>query len=354
MEHCEQIYIVTCIVPVIYGGNFGSAAAQSTSFMATAGHTLTVDAAAGLLANDASSAQVAAVNGRVYNVGTPITLPSGAILTVRPDGSFAYRPPDGYAGQDQFSFTVGENGCFSTASVSIEVNGTSWHVSNASFTTQAGQSLTRTAANGLLASLNPVSATTVTIIAVNGVKGDLGAPITLPSGATLTVYRDGSFTYIPAAGFTGTDHFIFTASNGVTSASGTVTINVLAPAPAVHDLSYQSTPLGTLEIDASHGLLANEPQPSVSTPKVTAVNGNLAIIGAPLILASGATLTVNADGSFTYAPASSFPPPNFFLQPPQPDDTDSFTFTMSDGVKSFTVRVTIVLEGSNTEPLEPK
>jgi VCBS repeat-containing protein len=355
VEHCE---IGACIAiwPVIYDGNFGSSAAQSTAFMATAGDTLRVDATAGLLANDASSAQVAAVNGRVYNVGVPITLPSGATLTVRPDGSFAYTPADGYAGQDQFSFTVGENGYFSTATVSIEVNATSWHISNALFTTGAGQSLTKTAPNGLLASLNPVSGTTIAITAVNGIKGDVGAPITLASGATLTVFRDGSFTYIPAAGFKGRDHFLFTASNGVTSASATVSINVLAPVPAptVHDLSYQSTPLGTLEMDASNGLLTNEPQPFSSTLKVTEVNGNPAIIGAPLILASGATLTVNADGSFTYAPASSFPPPNFFRQPPQPDDSDSFTVTMSDGVKTFSVRVTIVLEGANIEPLEPK
>ena len=63
----------------------------------------------------------------------------------------------------------------------------------------------------------------------------------------------------------------------------------------------------------------------------------------PLILASGATLTVNADGSFVYAPATSSPPPNL-LYPLSPPDSDTFTFTVSDGTDAVAAQVTICMD----------
>ena len=48
-----------------------------------------------------------------------------------------------------------------------------------------------------------------------------------PAHGTLTLQPDGSFNYTPAAGFTGTDEFTYTASDGTTqSAAATVTIAV--------------------------------------------------------------------------------------------------------------------------------
>jgi hypothetical protein len=53
-----------------------------------------------------------------------------------------------------------------------------------------------------------------------------------PSNGTLTLNADGSFTYTPATGFTGTDTFTYIASNGIIKSNvATVTITVVAPTP---------------------------------------------------------------------------------------------------------------------------
>ena len=239
---------------------------QPVSYSAGIGQALKADTADGLLANYGATSQVAAVNGRVFNVGPAITLGSGATLLVNPDGSFAYKPAAGFSGQDSFTYTVMDYGNFNTRTVSINVQ-RSLNVGNVKFTTTTGRILT-----GAL--LTRASAGAVTITAVNKAGGSVGVPITLPSGATLTVNGDGSFTYVPASGFTGVDSFTFAATDGVTSLIATARIKVEAPGPHLADRVYQSSPLGTLAVDSSHGLLANVQDPSGGTLSVIAVNGD--------------------------------------------------------------------------------
>jgi VCBS repeat-containing protein len=54
--------------------------------------------------------------------------------------------------------------------------------------------------------------------------------VTQPAHGQLTLNASGSFTYTPAAGYSGTDKFTYTAYDGVVhSAAATVTIAVTAP-----------------------------------------------------------------------------------------------------------------------------
>ena len=46
------------------------------------------------------------------------------------------------------------------------------------------------------------------------------------NGGSATLQSDGSFTYLPAAGFTGNDTFTYHASDGTATSAGTVTVNV--------------------------------------------------------------------------------------------------------------------------------
>jgi len=317
------------------------------------GQTLTVNASNGLLsgaydssgnwpisfAASSNNLQISAVNGSAANVGTAITLTSGATLTVNADGSFTYVPASGFQGDDTFTFTVSDGTTSQDATATISVLAPFVSVSDAYYATSSGQTLQVDASDGLLAGAYDSSGNTLQITAVNGAAANVGTPVTLASGATLTVNADGSFTYVPASGFQGNDSFTFTAGDGTTSADATATINVLPPLLFVHDVYYTAVAGQTLTVAAANGLLSDplasgwpisfNPVGTNSNAQISAVNGSAANVGTAITLASGATLTVNADGSFTYVPAAGF------------QGNDSFTFTASAGTATASATATI-------------
>ena len=136
--------------------------------------------------------------------------------------------------------------------------------------------------------------------------------VSSPQHGTLAFTANGTFTYTPAAGYYGTDSFTYQDTDGtLTSNIATVTINVAETAPVATDESYATRPGQALAIAAGGGVL----------------NGVTDAEGDPLTasLVSGpehGTLTFNADGSFTYTPASGY------------TGTDSFTYQASDGLLS--------------------
>lgn len=94
--------------------------------------------------------------------------------------------------------------------------------SDDNYSTPKDQDLVVDASNGLLAN-DPGNA--LKVVTINGsAVGPVGLEINLASGSMIIVDQDGSFNYMPAAGFTGQDTFTYTNSNGDTS---TVTIRVI-------------------------------------------------------------------------------------------------------------------------------
>ncbi len=62
------------------------------------------------------------INGVPVMVGAPLTLPSGAVITLNADGTVSYDPPADYNGPDSFTYTIsdGEGGT-DTATVTLDV-----------------------------------------------------------------------------------------------------------------------------------------------------------------------------------------------------------------------------------------
>jgi VCBS repeat-containing protein len=118
------------------------------------------------------------------------------------------------------------------------------------------------------------------------------------------------------------------------NAQGVGTIQDNAPV-AVNDSNWtdQSTPV-------SGNVLANALVPKGDTLTVNAVNGSAANVGKQIALPSGALVTLNADGSYTYNPNGAFNS----LSAGQ-SATDSFTYTAVDarGLRTNTATVTITI-----------
>ncbi|MGI9406130.1 MAG: Ig-like domain-containing protein, partial [Hyphomicrobiaceae bacterium] len=154
-----------------------------------------------------------------------------------------------------------------------------------------------------------------------------------PSTGTVTLNRDGRFTYTPNAGFTGTDSFTYVANDGTADSNeAMVTITVQGdnmPPVAVDDPDYR-TALNT-------SLVITDPQDGVLKNDSDAENNALKAVK-PTAPAHG-SLRLHDDGTFTYMPEADFA------------GTDSFTYRANDGRDdSNEATVTITVTAGNTPP----
>ena len=124
---------------------------------------------------------------------------SNGTLVLDDDGSFVYTPDENYFGSDSFTYKASDGTLESdTVTVTITVNSINdWVIANDDeYETMAGVTL-EVAAPGVLTNdvlLDPNETVSLQVL-------------TQPAGGTLTLNTDGSFTYVPNAGFFGVDTF---------------------------------------------------------------------------------------------------------------------------------------------------
>jgi VCBS repeat-containing protein len=256
------------------------------------------------------------------DIKTPykVTDPSHGVLTLDINGSFSYTPDANYNGTDSFTYNVFDGYAYgNTATVVLTINPVDdMPVGNADvYWVNEDETLTEDAQHGVLANDNNIDGNTMTAVMVSDV-----------SHGELTLNADGSFTYVPAANYNGPDSFTYFANNGaVTSDLMTVTINVISvnDIPAATGESYVIAVNGSLNKNAAEGLLANDGDPEGDPIAAIKVSDPL-----------HGVLTLNADGSFIYAPNADY------------HGTDSFTYKVNDTFNdSKTVTVNILM---NTGP----
>lgn len=101
-------------------------------------------------------------------------------------------------------------------------------------------------------------------------------------------------------------------------------------------------------VDAAHGVLANDSAEADDPLHVSAVNGSAAGVGTMITLASGAHLTLNADGSYAYDPSTI----TILSQLSSGTFHDTFTYTASDGhgdTDTSVVDITVNVAGNNND-----
>ena len=291
--------------------------AVNDAYSATSGSTLTVTSSSGVLANDGDD------DGDSLTAVLVSSATNGTVA-LSSDGSFTYTPDSGFSGTDTFTYKASDGTAYSnTATVTITVgdaNSAPAAVSDA-YSVNAGSTLTVTASSGVLDNDTDADGDSLTASLVSS-----------PSNGTLTFDTDGSFTYTPTSGFSGTDSFTYKASDGsLTSGTTTVTITVVAVnnVPVGEDDAYSLDEDDTLTVDADSGVLANDTDEDNDDLTATVVTSP-----------SNGTLTLNSDGSFTYVPDADF------------NGTDSFTYVADDGTdESDDVTVTLTVSAVNDAPV---
>ena len=179
---------------------------------------------------------VSRVNGQQANVGTQITLASGALLTLNVNGTFAYDPNDqfeflavGESETDSFTYEVSDgNGGTDTATVTVTIDGvndgpTATDDGGTGYVTDEDTGFTT---GNVLDNDSDIDASDSLSVESIDTSGTLGL---------VTDNGDGTFDYDPngqfedlADGETATDSFTYTVSDGnggTSTATVTVTIN---------------------------------------------------------------------------------------------------------------------------------
>jgi VCBS repeat-containing protein len=245
--------------------------------------------------------------------------PANGEAVVNADGSVTYTPNLNYFGTDSFTYRAFDGSLGSElARVTITVRDTDDGPATA---------------NDDVASTDEDRAVIIGVLANDTqVDGDVLTPEIVGAAAngTAAVNADGTITYTPAANFAGAGGFTYRLFDGTSYGNvATVAIDVLPvnDAPAAGDDAFEVGEDATLSI-AAPGVLANDGD----------VEGDA--LGA--VLVSGPAhglLTLNGDGSFTYAPDADFA------------GTDSFTYAAGDGsAQSAAATVTLTVTPANDAP----
>ncbi|MDA0658163.1 MAG: Ig-like domain-containing protein [Planctomycetota bacterium] len=278
---------------------------------------LTVNVANGVLKND-TDAEGDSLTATVTQQ------PQRGTLEMNTNGSFVYTPAANFNGADSFQYRVSDGNSNSapvTVNITIEAAPDAPVAVNDNYSITRGGVLTVAAVNGVLKNDTDADAQMLT-----------ASVVTDPQNGTVALSADRSFVYTPAGTFVGTDTFTYRANDGTLNSNvATVTVNVTAvnSAPVGVADTYSATEDTTLTVNAANGVLKNDTDADGQTLTATLV-----------VEPQQGTVTLNADGSFSYTPTANY------------TGADSFTYRASDGAASSGVTsVAITVNAVNDLPV---
>ena len=293
-------------------------------------------------------------------------------LTLNADGSFDYAVNNADTVvdalrtatdtlTDTFSYTMTDlQGLTSSANLVITIQGANDApiAQNDTLSTNEDTPINLAAAGVLANDTDVDTGDTKTVSAVNGVAGNVGAPVAGNFG-TLTLFADGHLSFVPnaaaqalTAGTHATDVFTYTVHDtaGATStASITITINGLNDAPVAH--ADGNVVAEDSVITATGNVLANDTDAESQSLTVSTVSG-ATDNGATFSIAGahGTLVVTKASGAYTYTLNNA----DAAVQQLGIGATltDTFHYTANDGnTDSNLADLVITINGTNDGPV---
>ena len=232
--------------------------------------------------------------------------PAHGTVTVHPDGTYTYTPATNYNGTDSFQVTVNDgHGGIVTITVPVVIR----------------------AVNDAPVPAAP-PATTLEDTPVTGVVTATdaeGDPLTFtkaadPAHGTVTINSDGTYTYTPALNYNGADSFQVKVSDGH---GGTSLVTVVVNITPVNDAPVAANDTATTTQDKSVKINVLGNDQDVENDPLTVI----------VATADHGTVTINADGTLTFAPTPGFA------------GNATITYKVSDGHGGFaTAKVDVVVK----------
>lgn len=264
--------------------------AVTDTYSTSANQSLSVGADSGVLAND-------------DGLGLGATLLSGAshgTLTLARSGAFHYAPNAGYSGIDHFDYRSSDGSGESSAPAEVTIAVTPIALARSAYSVAAASTL-NVGAPGLLAGA-----------VGSGLHTEL---VSAPSGGSATVNDDGSFSYTGAPGFAGVDSFQIDVVDGAGQASNTVTVTIdvgAAPPSPVGETFSGAVGNTELQVGGARGSGAEVYQGGASALAGDSDpnGGTISATAAVIQTAQGGSVSLAANGSFTYEPPAGYSGPS--------------------------------------------
>ena len=331
---------------VVTDADSGESSTQSVS--------LTMDAVADLTAGDDEntgdedtviSGSVASndttLSGGTLTYAVEIDVENGA-LTFNADGSYEYTPNPNFNGADRFTYVVTdlESGENTTQTVFLTIDPVADIVAGDDQTEgNAGEPIVGSVSDNDLATSGGTLTYAVAIDVQNG---------------ALTFNADGTYSYTPVPGFSGTDSFSYVVTDADSGESVTqtvtITVNAVEDAPVV-ETPLEETPIDETPVDVNQAPIAQDDRAeivqNVPLRNIKVLDNDEDPEGGVLTVtaaesASGALVSINADGTLNYTPNVDF----------LGADTVTYTITDPSGATAQASLVVVISEPQAQNALE--
>lgn len=269
-------------------------------------------------------------NDGASGIGTTVvaggTNPTNGSIVINPDGTIKYTPNNNYIGADSYTYILRTPNGIDSDPITVNINVVnSSPIANANVANvNEDEILTvldgATGTNGDLLmndsdfDNDPLTVSSFTYVGIIGTPV-IGTPFAIAGVGNITINANGSYQFIPIKDYNGpVPVFTYTFTDGTASATSTLTIIINPVNDAPVALANVNTTLEDVTLSVADGssgdILVNDSDVdgdvlAVASYTIAGISG-VQSVGVPVLITGVGTMTINANGSYTFVPALNF------------------------------------------------